>query len=70
MMVVLEKKTPDGTVRPYILGWAEAGMRAASGGSEQASVSGASHKGRCIEYGEAPVLSLTDSIEYGCTSSN
>ena len=37
MMVVLEKERPDGTVRPYTLGWAEAGMRAAGEANRHAA---------------------------------
>ena len=44
MMAVLEKEGQDGTVRPYTLRWTEAGMRAASGGSEQAPALGRSQE--------------------------
>ena len=37
MVVVLEKEGFDGTAHPYTPCWAEAGMRAAGGGSEQVS---------------------------------
>ena len=57
--MVLDKEGPDRTMRPYTLGWREAGMRAAGRGSEHASVtSGTSREVGGIEYGEAVSCSL------------